>query len=582
MKSVKSMKRSNPQLSEPDTSIGFFPNTKRAKTEPKTAEAALATIPCISHDIPLFQPDGAEDPWNKCYSSRTVWDRLENPVNTVPGHHVDLSYLRELADKGLMTAIPYSTPTVNESLLKSAHQLLAGGPVVYAKSSAMNIRLAGVVFHPGNSTLTAHVRGEANPHLGYGRQHGRNKLWEWKFVSRIDPKAMPETISIDELPVWTDPELVEFRRSIHENMTQIVIGKTNEFTNKTIKEIASYIKSIFTALRIRFPDGAFIKPVESSCSGDFGGIVTTMSSKEEELANLFAIGMPSILRDLARNSQNIEPSMMRTTLLSKSNPIFLIVHDLLFEPREVIGQKALELAKTERGHSFEVRVDFIQGKAVRSVMRYYLADYYPRETKAAADFLDRFFKKANYQNRMLSGGADIALGQDGNWHIIEFNFGAESFGLNFGTNWNCYVSSFLGRNTDLITTYEAMFAAPLNEQQKFLIGLEKSVLNHPDVDDLSEVYLWFRDRYCELFAAHPTYRQRGLILEKLTKLFGIAPLDQQDYVANLIELAKLYMDRELAHFNFTERQLFFTKDNIKPDPVCLWQGQAILSGTRKM
>ncbi len=564
------MKRSNPYLLESGTSIGLFPSAKKQrKLEPKSASAnaVLATIPYIPHSIYLFEPHGDDDPWEKCYSQRMVWDKLDNPVNTVPGHHVDLSYLRELAKHGFTTAIPYTSPAMNESLLKSAHQLLAAGPVMYAKSSSTYLDIPGVVFHPGNSTLTAHVRGEANPHLGYGRQHGRNKLWEWKFASHVDPKAMPETISIDELPLWLDPKLDEIRLSIKNSMTDIVMGKNIEFSVKIIKELIFYIKRIFNALRTRLPNGAFIKPVEGSCSGDYWGLITTMSTNPEALAKEFAFKMPYILRDLSKNSRNIDSLLYRTTLLSHSNPIFLIVNDLLFNPREVIGQEALKLAETESGCSFEVRVDFMQGKAVHSMMRYDLTDYYPRETKAAADFLDQFFKKANYQNRMLSGGADIALGKDKNWHIIEFNFGAESIGLSFGTSWNCYMSSFLGRNTDLIAAYEAIFAAPLEEQQKFLTGLVQSVLNHPDVDDLRFVYKWFRDRYCELFAANPSYLQRRLIMAKLDNLFAIAPSNLERYAAELTCGAKSYMNRELTHLKFHEKQLFFTKSKTKPDSI---------------
>jgi hypothetical protein len=107
----------------------------------------------------------------------------------------------------------------------------------------------------------------------------------------------------------------------------------------------------------------------------------------------------------------------------------------------------------------------------------------------------------------------------------------------------------LGRNTALISIYETVFAASLSEQKQFLAGLEKTVLNHPDVNDLSAVYLWFRDRYCELFSNNPTHEMRDLVLKKLKKLFAIAPIGFKEYVADLIKSANSYMARELSYFS---------------------------------
>jgi hypothetical protein len=248
------------------------------------------------------------------------------------------------------------------------------------------------------------------------------------------------------------------------------------------------------------------------------------------------------------HSEQINSSQMRLLLLAESNPACLVVHDLLFNSEEVIGQETLPITKTALGTNFEVRVDFLQGKSVASMMRYYLADYYPREEKAAANFLDAFFKKADFPEQLLCGGADLALGQDGKWYIIEFNLGAESFGLKLGTYWNSYVSTILGRNTTLITIFETIFSAPLNEQQKFIAGLVNTILNHPDVDDLGFVYLWFRDRYCRLFDENPTPETREKVVDSLTKLFD----NDTIHYNSMIESANAYMKRELLHISMSE------------------------------
>lgn len=557
------MKRSTSESSKKNVKTGFFSEAKRQRIESSISANALANIPVIPFSVSLFETDETKDPWSQCYSASAVWEALDNPIKTVPGHHIGLEPLRELANKNLATVVPYKTPTKNNRLLRSAHKLLAGGTVVYANDRTKHISLPGAVFHPGNSTLTAHVRGEANPHLGYGRQHGRNKLWEWQFVSRVDPSAMAETISIDELPTWTDPKLEEIRESIRVRMLEIISGQAYLFTNDNINQLNSYIRTIFDALRLRFPDGAFLKPVEGSCSGDYDQIITTMSANESTIYNYaskFISKMYGILEYLRKKNESIYSSTMRTKLLSRS-PVVLVVHDLLFAPREVIGQAALKLAVTDSGKSFEVRVDFIQGKAIYSSTRYDIAAYYPREMQAAADFLDAFFKKANYQNKMLCGGADIGLGQDGKWYIIEFNLGAESCALAFGTNWNLYISNFLGKNTDLIACYERVFSAPLEDQQQFLIGLEKTVLNHPQIDDLRWIYIWFRDRYCRLFEANPSTNARSVILEKLNILFSCVPDEYQSLVDGLINSTKLYMDRELGSYNYVNSQRLFSQSN---------------------
>ncbi len=558
------MKRSNPLSSKKSPGIGFFSDTR---TPLQNADEALARIPIVPHETNIFQHNEKVDPWEQCYSAREAWDKLKNPVRTVPRHHVGLNRLRKLAKRGVATVIPYNQPAMSEHTLRAAHQLLAAGPVIYTNPHSSKKKIPGVVFHPGNSTLTAHIRGDANPHLGFKRLHGHNKLWEWQFVSHIDPTAMSETIAIDELPIYTDAKLVELRQSIRERLNQIVQKKIPALTNKDWEELSCYLKNIFAALRTKFPEGAFIKPVESSCSLEYSNLITTMNTNEETLAEDFLQGICYLLRKIS-DAKTIESPMLRTILLSESKAIYLIVHDLLFNPREVIGQAALKIAQTENGKSFEIRVDFLQGKALRSTMRFDLCDYYPREQKAAADFLDQFFKKANFPNRMLCGGADIALGQDGNWHIIELNLGAESLGLEPGINWNCYVSSFLGRNTDLIFIFESIFAAPLEEQKKFLSGLKKTVLNHPGVRDMREVLQWFRDRYCQSFLTNPTFLQSYQIKFKLEELFSVVSFVYQRLTTEYVHSATTYMQRELRRKKyFVEKPMFFSKDPVPPDSV---------------
>lgn len=507
----------------------------------------LARIPKLPTETSLFNTNQMEDPWDKVYSNSEEWKHFSKPVTSIPGHHIGIETLRNIAhQKGYATVIPYFAPmgsTADILAMEAAHRLLFAGVVEYAPTGSASKTLEGLALHPGNSILTAHVRGkEANPHLGFGRLHGKNKLWEAQFVNRVDPSAMARTIAIDALPIWNSENVAQLRRSIIAEVKRIQRQEILAFSEETRTNLTSYLQHIFNSLKEEFKEGAFIKPVESCCSGDDDSLFTTMRTKEENLANVFVDYFPKIFAD---TSAPMTQHDLRETLLAHPKAAVLVVHDLLLNPKEVIAQKALKLAKTAQGKPFECRVDFMQGKALKSELRYGSGEYYPQEEKEAAQFLDRFFAKARYQNQALCGGADLALGEDGKWHIIEFNLGAESGFLGFGTDWNLYISNFLGKNTPLIETYEEIMKKPIPSQKEFLYALESTVLNHSEVNDLPNVYTWFRNKYCEAFEINKTETQKESILANLRRLFDAVPKEHRECADLLIAGAESYMAREL-------------------------------------
>lgn len=56
-------------------------------------------------------------------------------------HHVGLDNLRELANQGLATVVPYTMPVTAQYI--AAHQLLAAGPIVYTNPHSTSKNLTG-------------------------------------------------------------------------------------------------------------------------------------------------------------------------------------------------------------------------------------------------------------------------------------------------------------------------------------------------------------------------------------------------------------------------------------------------------
>src|SRR5690606_22656371 len=103
------------------------------------------------------------------------------------------------------------------------------------------------------------------------------------------------------------------------------------------------------------------------------------------------------------------------------------IYRFLTDPEPIIFQERLQIARTPLNETYEFRVDFLDCEPMNSFPRY--TQEYLNDGAIAEMVLREFCKRAPQEFQYMSGGADVAKLSDGTWKIIEFNFGANSGGM---------------------------------------------------------------------------------------------------------------------------------------------------------
>jgi hypothetical protein len=500
----------------------------------------LSGIPLVPVASSLLRWEGNANPDEAVYDPEIAWQKLRQPYRGTRAHGI--AALRSAVRRsGITTVLPYKKPDSPAAL--AALEFLYGTSLVFAgdlPDHAPIIRMASVVLHPGNSAQTANrVRGEINPHLGYDRLHGSLDKWrEFQFAESTHAGVMPTTWLASSHPFWDKGSHRE--QAAHLRLTLDLTLKHHQMLSSAQgEELQSFVQQFLHASGEGLPHGAFIKHRLACDTYGTGRLITSKGSDSGALVQEFISDLGKFLSTLPADKPVTEEDLA-TYLLVEGSQWSLFVADLFFRPERIIVQEAIVIARTPRNVPMEFRVDFIDGEPLLTCARHSL-EYLPEEMQRASTIIREFFAKAQPQYRYLSGGADVAITEDSGPRIIEFNFGAESGFMNLGIAANTYASKLLGHPTPLLKLLHKIVSAPLPEQQALLREVNHSVLAHPEVDRVQEVYAWVRDRYLEAWSKQPSAEGAKRTLKRIHDLFALAPASLSETIKEMYDDARHFI-----------------------------------------
>jgi aldehyde dehydrogenase (NAD+) len=480
------------------------------------------------------------------------WETLVNPQGT--NRPTGLKALRsEIQRNGLTRVVNTKTPSDPEA--KAKLERFYGTKLAFSADPSTPPIVKGVAIHitsvDEGPSLLNRVRGDINPHLGRGNLVGLvdgNKRLEYFLAEAVQPGVMPATETIRSLKKENvlGARFTTEQKALEYTVDQY-LAKGKPLTNIQMADlqahVAQFVQIIFEAVRVRFPQGAYLKNFDDFATADLGTQITSFSTNPSHVAQQFVMRLNEIL---VNKRTDVE---LFTAF--EENPYEMgskFVLHALKKADPMIVQVREEIAKTAQGQNLEFRVDFLDGETLHSKPRF-SREYYPQEAADAARFLNEFFAKAPAELRHLSGGADVARTKDGRWIIIEFNFGSSSgtwVPKLFILDSHETISSLQGFDTPLLSQLKAtMERGPDSVVALFRsLKLHNEPWNKKSLDDLSAVELgrWIRDYYLQRWSKtgateatakqvlddiHHVLTSRGEIGEELQKIINGA----DEYVA---------------------------------------------------
>lgn len=494
----------------------------------------------------------------------TAWKKLKNPfLGTRPQ---GLKKIRQIiAKEGLFIfdEAASSTPFTSEQFF----QLYGVRPI--GSPNLNNNMIPGVILHPsdtdrGADALNRGPRGSINPHLGWGNLHGlldSSKYIEYIVAEAIQPGIMAYTESYNTLKrhqILSQQFLSAKESLLMELNTLIKRNKVSTAAERSELEnrLTAILETFFIDLRKRFPEGAYIKNYGDFGTADLGTQITTFTTPPRAIAAEFLRRFERAIKIAGRNTVFTSDYFQRLMSENIWELGTAFYNRLLVRPQKILVQSRVNIAKTEMGFPMEFRVDFIDGEPIFSRARFG-TEYMPDETKQAGEILKQFFLKAPEPLKYTAGGADVALLADGNWVIIEFNFGSASGTMNphyFPVESNLAISFLQGKKTPFITNLDTVFIGGLGAQ---IAELKK--LNHirplfwkgNGLADLSvaEVGRYFRDRHLENWALNPSKESGEQVLATIRSLFDDSKWRDQEDIQNLIVSSENFVARKLLSTN---------------------------------
>lgn len=440
-------------------------------------------------------------------------EKLQQPLafNRTTG----LKYLRSMIQKhGLFRVM--NGPAPQSPAEVRAAEFFNGSPLVYTHQESSIRYQKGVALHvssPGEGALLLNkIRGEVNPHLARGRLTGLldgNKKLEYFLAEAIQPGIMPasETMASLKSERIFSPEVESRRISLHRKISALrgkgrILSVSDSAELRA--EVAQHVQSIFSAVRKKFPQGAYFKNFADYSTADLGIQITTFSSNPAHIAQQFVLRLNQLIKD--RKTGRLAQLMQENVYETGSK----FVSHLLENPDPIIVQVKEEIAKTTQGINKEFRVDFIDGEPFFSKLRF-SREFYPEDAVQAEMVLREFFQKAPPELKHLSGGADVAQLRDGRWIIIEFNFGSSSGTLMpeiFIMDNHEAVSRIQGYDTPLLRQLKEIAGSGPESAREYFRNLRRHTepWNKYSIEDLSAVEFgkWYRDQLLAEWKKRPT------------------------------------------------------------------------------
>lgn len=405
------------------------------------------------------------------------------------------------------------------------------------------------------------VRGDLNPHLGYGVLNSllSDRVNEYHVVNGIWPGIIAQSASLEEL---MDQDLLP--SSLLQNKTRLTqLG--NQYLQqgsaaaqpdeRALREqLRSFIDEIMDHIQKAFPQGAYIKNYGEFATGDLGIQIKSFHYNAENMINQFLEIMTKNHLNSTLDSPAIEESFVANRYATGAR----FLYKLLTDPFNILAQARVKIALTEMGFNKEIRVDFLDGEAVSARPRF-THEYLHQEEQEAMEILNRFFARAPEEIKFLSGGADLAQLEDGTWVITELNAGPYSGSTNptdFPIETNRFITRLQGRDTLLIENLEAAHKHGPYSEHRYLecLKIEEERWSKWSLEDISvaEVARYFRNRHLDQFRKNPTPQQAIQTLLDLHGAFDGVNSELVRDLALLIRGAENYLNGNLG-INISEQ-----------------------------
>lgn len=494
-----------------------------------------------------------------------------------------LAYLREqIAQKGLKVVFHHwwqadrtrERRDMQSPLGKAAVEKFYGAPVVdfdLLPEGKLH-QVPGVLLHSSpvgwDTKPMNRVRGEVNPHMGYGFL--TPLLWdrvnEYHAVDAIWPGLMPPAEPAKDLrAAGTLDQAWDQQRDLARDKINTLLRSGKTPSTQDLAPIREALKKLvdgfMQAVQTRFPKGAFIKNYGECTTGDLGIQITSFHYNVDNIVDQYMaqFGDPSGARGhyaqqaARKGTQPIDSKEFSDKMLMQVYATGTkFVQKLLTSPDELLAQERMKIGKTALGFNQEIRVDFMDGEPVSARSRY--SHEYLREEEAEAKaVLRELFEKAPEKMKYMCGGADLVKLEDGSWKLVELNPGPYSGSISartFPIETNRFISELSGQQTPMIQELEALVTQPAETQKAYLkkLKVQEEKWNKLSAADISvaEVGKYLRDRLLDGWMTEPT-RERGdaLLVHLRTAFADVNPATVRD-LALLVRGAEDFIQAKLT------------------------------------
>jgi hypothetical protein len=334
-----------------------------------------------------------------------------------------------------------------------------------------------------------------------------SKVNEYLFSHAIDNEVMALSFNYDLLK--NDPDFYQKIVPLRNKILNLFRSRVD-----VSLELKSHLKNFFDLVQKVFPRGAYIKNYDELTTGDLGNQITSFHYNLDLLVDQFR----QCQLNFNTYYRYFNPQIFKYSFLKENFPrsyydtACKFIIKLLFDPSDLLIQERLKVAKTPMEVNLEFRIDFVDSESVNIRPRYtyeYLGN--PQQENSlpsdAKKFLNGFFNKLKQVNPnwgLLSGGADVVKLENGEWKIIEFNFGGNSGSMYAGVYpvyANEFMSNLSGVDTALIKEFKNIKNESLENQRNFIAKFQvvEELWYKPSYDKISrtEIVRYLRDLYLD-------------------------------------------------------------------------------------
>jgi hypothetical protein len=473
-------------------------------------------------------------PFNAEYDEFQAWQNLKEPIRF--GRPLGLSYLRsKIQESGITTVVPGNPLNAKEI---ASLQYLYGTQVAFAgrklKSDFDPIQLRGVVLHPGNAALLSEFyRGEINPQLGVGKIYRSLDKWkEYRFTENVQPGAMPKTYRMIDLS----------NTRFEENLFEMDEGTLRNKLDQALSRLFQAAESVFPVEK--FPLGSLIKISDEVQTGDDKKLLRSTQIQKSKLINE-AMQEFNRFRKLYNSTYFETTSESYLAMKDQGSRALHLMAALFLAPQKIMIQEAVPIAKTDLGYPQELRFVFMESEVLVGFPRHTI-EYLPEALEQGMQWARNILIKVN-PNLPLVGAMDLVRLENGEFRLIEWNFGTEGMELDAAylpVRGNQVTSELIGETTPFLRDLEKMFAEPVDVQKHFMEQVSASLVKYGK----DEIAVWLKDRYLKEWLRNPTLSAYETTMQNLRFLFEKG-YKKGKLGLELITSSDLFMKKHLQPLN---------------------------------